>query len=340
MIKTGVFGYLEGKEILKVTIENAKGASVTILSLGATIHSICVPDKEGKLVDVCLGYNTVGEYLENTGYVGATIGRWANRIGGSKFTLNGKEYAVDPNEGKNHLHGGAGGFDKKLWTVAIKGDKAVFSCRAPHMESGYPGNFKCSVSFGLSDDNCLSLDYEAVCDEDTIANLTNHAYFNLAGHASGSALDHVLTLDADTYTVNDDESIPTGEIASVRGTVLDFTSGKPFSDGIDDASIAVYGGFDHNFPISGEGMHHAARVYCPESGITMDVETTLEGIQLYTANHLTDRKGKNGAFYRPHNSFCLETQHYPDSINHENFPSPILKKGEVFHHTTHYKFSV
>lgn len=340
MIKTSVFGNLNGKEILSYTIENAKGASVSILTLGATVHSICVPDKDGKLVDVCLGYDTAEEYMENGGYVGACIGRCANRIGCSKFTLNGKEYAVDPNEGRNHLHGGASGFDRKIWNAEIAGEKVIFSCSAPHMESGYPGNFECSVAFGLSDDGCLSLEYTASCDEDTVANLTNHAYFNLAGHGEGNVLDHVLTLDADTYTVTDDESIPTGELASACGTVLDFTKGKAMSEGIEDTSIAVYGGFDHNFCLGGKGMHHAAKVYCPRSGITMDVLTTLEGIQFYSGNFVSDRKGKNGASYFPRSGFCLETQHYPDAINHANFPSPILKKGEKFNHTTYYKFSV
>lgn len=340
MVTERVFGVLYGQDIMAIDISNDKGMSVTVLDLGATIQSIIVPDKDGKAVDVALGYDTPAEYMTNGGYMGATIGRHGNRIGKAQFTLNGKKYFLDANEGRNQLHGGAGGFDKKIWRYKLLDNAAEFTCWAWDMESGFPGNIETKITFSVGDDNSLTLCYKARCDKDTVANFTNHCYFNLAGHASGDIHSHTVKINASGYTPADTESIPTGRIDSVAGTQLDFRAGKYLSEGINDADIMVFGGFDHNFVLDGEGWKQAAEAYSAATGIGMQVFTTLEGMQLYSGNYVTDRAGKGGVKYFPRSGFCMETQHFPDAINHTGFPSPILRKGETLKEKTTYKFFV
>ncbi len=340
MVTIRSFSEASGKKVSAIDIKNSRGMSVTVLDLGATIQSIFVPDRNSRAVDVCLGYDTAGEYLENGGYVGACIGRCANRIGGSRFELNGKEYILDANEGRNQLHGGANGFDRKMWAVAMLDNGAEFTCHAGDMESGYPGNIETRVRFTLDENNALTLEYFARCDADTVANFTNHCYFNLNGHDSGDVLHHRVTINADKYTPADKESIPTGELAEVSGTKLDFRQGRYIGDGVDAPEFVTFGGYDHNFVLNGAGFREAAWAYCPETGIGMKVSTTLEGLQFYTGNYITPRRGKGGASYGPRGGFCMETQHFPDAINKAGFPSPVLKKGEELYEKTVYQFFV
>mgnify|MGYP000845668133 CR=1 FL=1 len=338
MINSRIFGSVGEKEIRAIELSNEKGMRAVVLTLGAALQSITVPDKNGKEVDVCLGYDTPQEYLANTGYFGACIGRHANRIGGAAFTLNGVKYTLDANEGRNQLHGGANGFDRKIWDCDITPDAAEFRCTAEHLEGGFPGRIETRVRYSLDDDNGLTIEYTASCDEDTVVNLTNHCYFNLSGHDSGDVLDHVITIHAGAYTPADEESIPTGEILSVEGTPLDFRSGRVLRDGIDSPEFAPFAGYDHNFVTDGSGFREVACAFSPVTGIGMRVITTLEGMQLYTGNHITPRAGKRGAGYAERGGFCMETQHFPDAVNKPAFPSPILKKGEIFSEKTCYRF--
>jgi len=340
MIKDRYFGTHHGKPVMAIDMENGRGMKVTLLSLGATIQSIKAPDREGDLVDVALGYDTPAEYEANGGYVGATIGRHGNRIGNARFMLNGSEYVLDANEGKNQLHGGANGFDMKIWRYKLLEKAVVFTCHAWDMESGFPGNIETSVTFTLGEDNSLTLSYKARCDKDTVANFTNHCYFNLNGHDSGDIHEQWVRIFADQYTVCDKESIPTGVIAPVKGTQLDFTAGKLLKEGIDAPDIMVYGGFDHNFVLQGHGYRQCAEAYSAKTGIGMKVYTGLEGMQLYTGNFIDDRDGKGGTRYHRRGGFCMETQHFPDAINHENFPTPVLKYGETLEEKTCYRFYV
>ena len=340
MVNSRIFGYVNGKQIEAVDLTNSRGMSVTVLTLGATLQKIVVPDKNAEPLDVCLGYDTPEEYMTNSGYFGACIGRNANRIGNASFVLGVRLYKLDANEGPNQLHGGANGFDKKIWSCELLQDAAVFRCSAENLESGFPGKLEAQVKYSLDDKNGLTLEYSATCDEDTVVNLTNHCYFNLSGHGNGDVLDHEVTIQADFYTPADDQSIPTGDILSVEGTKLDFRAGRILQDGIDSAEFAVYKGYDHNFTVSGEGFREVARAKSPKSGIQMAVYTTLEGMQLYTGNNISERRGKGAARYFERSGFCMETQHYPDAVNKPEFPSPVLKKGDTFSEKTLYRFSV
>ncbi|MFI3174717.1 MAG: aldose epimerase family protein [Bacillota bacterium] len=328
------------KEIFSYTIENENGMSLEILSYGATIRSLVVPTKEGK-VDVVLGCDSVEDYVNNTCYLGATIGRFGNRIGKAEFTLNGKTYTLEKNNGENHLHGGLFGFDKKVWDCELLGRSLVCVYESPDMEEGYPGALTVVATFSLSEDNEVLLTYEVKTTEDTLLNLTNHTYFNLNG--AGSILDHILTLHADEILENTNESIPTGRIVKVKGTPYDFTSGKAIGEEIfaDYPSIQNDLGYDVHYISnnSSKQLHTLAEVFAPKTGIAMKMETTQVGTQLYTGNFLVG-KVKNGVESKKHDGFCLEAQGYPDAIHHENFPSTVLKKGEVYKEQTVYAFSM
>jgi len=330
------FGILKGQPVFLHTIEN-EFLQVEVLDYGATIRAIRTRDRAGSWTDVCLGYETIEEYCRNDGYLGATVGRCANRIAAGRFSLNGEVYNLACNNGKNHLHGGPGGFHQKIWacTAAEKGG-LVFELDSPDGEEGYPGNLHVKVTFTLKERG-LVLDYEAVSDRDTVVNLTNHAYFNLAGQDGGALYDHVLTINADRYNPTDSGLIPTGELAPVEGTLHDLRVGVTLGDRLNDPRLAATGGYDHNFALNGE---QAARLWCPRTGIGMDVFTSLEGIQLYTAGGLGKREGKNGAQYGTHHALCLETQHFPNAINQSNFPSPVLRAGETYREWTEYRFFV
>jgi aldose 1-epimerase len=346
-IKKESFGKTkEGKEAELYTLANEKGMQVKITNYGATVTSILTPDKEGKTGDVVLGFDNMAgyqsdAYLKSGPYFGAAIGRYGNRIAKGKFTLDGKEYTLATNNGANHLHGGKVGFDKVLWTAEEAGPNAVkFTYVSKDGEEGYPGTLTTSVTYTLTDDNELKMDYEATTDKATPVNLTNHSYFNLAAGQAEDALQHVVTINADRYTVVDDALIPTGELRPVAGTVMDFT--KPMAIGARVAQVEG-GGYDHNYVLkdASGAMQLAATVFDPTSGRVMEVQTTEPGIQFYSGNFLDGSlTGKGNVKYKKHYGFCLETQHFPDSPNQPSFPSTILKPGDTYKTSTIYKFSV
>lgn len=338
MVEIREFGSLNGTPVKAITLK-AQRLSATILSYGATVQRILTPDAKGVWTDVCLGHDDLDGYVHGEGYIGAVVGRCANRIGGAAFTLNGKRYTLTANEGRNQLHGGLCGLDKKVWEIAETMDESVLlRTRLLDGEEGYPADIEIAVRYSIDGGSGLRIDYSARADGDTVCNLTNHSYFNLNGAGSGDVLGHMLRIDADSFTPTDGASIPTGEIRAVAGTCMDFRMPKPIGRDIDDALIAYAGGYDQNFCLNGSGLRRVAEAVGEKSGIRMTVETTLEGVQLYTANFLTPGVYKDGKQYVRRGAFCMETQHYPDAVNHENFPSAVLKAGEEYRETTIYHF--
>lgn len=334
-----------GEEVKLFTLRNAHGMEARITNWGGYIVALKVADKKGRFDDVVLGFDSLDGYLAKNPFFGCITGRYANRIGGAKFQIDGAEYQVTPNSGKHQLHGGKEGFDKKLWAatpIQTGNDIGVkLTYTSADGEEGFPGTLQCTVTYRLSPDNGLQIDYKATTDKPTVLNLTNHAYFNLAGEGSGDILGHELTIPTDQITATDDDLIPTGEIVSIKGTPLDFTTPHTIGERIGaDFKPLIQGiGYDHNYVLSGSGMKLAAIVKEPKSGRVMTVRTTEPGVQLYTGNHLNGVNGKGGHIYAKRNGLCLETQHYPDSPNHPNFPSVILRPGETFESTTIYQFS-
>jgi aldose 1-epimerase len=337
------FGKLpDGSTAHLYTFKNTKGAIVKATDYGMIITEILVPDKNGQVGDVVLGFDNLDQYLKGHPFFGAIAGRYANRIAKAKFTLDGKEYTLAANNGKNHLHGGKAGFDKKLWAakdVSTADAAAVeFTCTSKDGEEGYPGNLVLTVRYTLTDDNTLTVDYSATTDKKTVINVTNHSYFNLAG--SGTILDHDLEIEADQYTPVDSELIPTGEIATVKGTPLDFATPHKIGERMEKTGL---GGYDHNFVLRGgitAKPRLAARAHDPKSGRVLEVFTTEPGIQLYTGINLNGSlTGVGGVNYVKSSGFCLETQHFPDSPNKPNFPSVVLEPGKKFHSVTALKFS-
>ena len=327
-------------------LKNSAGVEMNVISYGGIITSLLIPIEKDKKIDVVLGCDSLEKYINNTSYLGAIIGRYGNRIGGAKFSLDGKEYHLAKNDnGKNHLHGGDEGFDRKVWNVNDYGKNfIILSYLSPDGDEGYPGNLNVSVKYTLTDENELVIDYEAETDSPTICNLTQHTYFNLNGHNSGNILNHKLKINADNFTPTDADSIPTGEIRSVAGTVFDFNSPTEIGARInkDDEQLNFAGGYDHNWCLNKnneDDLSHAATVQSDLTGILMETYTTEPGMQFYTGNYLNgDIIGKNGARYNHRFGFCLETQHYPDSPNHPNFPSSVLNPGEKYLSKTIYKF--
>jgi aldose 1-epimerase len=338
----------EGAAVEIYTLTNRNGMTAKVMTYGATLTELIVPDRSGKPGNIVLGFDTIEPYLAGVPYFGSTIGRVGNRIAKGSFTLNGKTYKLATNNGPNHLHGGVKGFDKVVWKaeVAPAGATVKFSYHSPDGEEGYPGNLDVSVVYTLTDANELHLDYTARTDKATPVNLTNHSYFNLAGDGSGSILDHVLMIAADQMTPVDDTLIPTGKLAPVKGTVFDFTTPTAIGARIAKVPIAPPVGYDHNYVLrprgnmAGNGLTLAARVTEPTSGRVMEVRTLEPGIQFYSGNFLDGTiKNRKGVPYEKHAAFCLETQHYPDSVNHRNFPSTILEPGLTYKTTTVYAFS-
>ena len=333
------FGHTrEGLALSAYTIENAAGASCTLLDYGATVQALCVPNRDGGLTDVVLGYDSAAEYEAGSVFLGATIGRFANRIGGARFSLGGKDYLLSKNDGDNCLHGGPLGFDRQVWNAEILGESAVrFSRLSPDGEEHFPGNLAISVSFTLGADNTLSIAYDASADADTICSFTNHSYFDLSG--CGKAMDQLLWINAERYLELGAGTLPTGIAAPVAGTPFDFRSPKPVGRdiGLDDEQLALGGGYDHNFCLSGG---HAASLESAETGIRMDVFTDLPGVQFYSSNFLGEQRGKGGVPMHTRGAVCLETQLWPDAMNHWSFPSPVLRRGEKLHSVTSYRFSV
>lgn len=329
----------EGKSVTLYRLTNQKGNYVELLDYGCTVHAIVVSDRNSHPVDVCLGYDTIQEYEKNDGYLGAVVGRHANRIAAGKFTLNGHEYTLACNDGPNHLHGGLRGFNCRIWEASAKAGCLTFSRLSPDGEEGYPGNLRISVTYEWSDQDQLSLVYQAECDKDTVLNLTNHTYFNLAG--GGTALSHVLQIDADRFTQNDAYCLPTGVILPVKGT-MDFRKGKPLEQDMEsgDPNLEFSHGYDHNYILNSPSLlKSCASLRSNESGICMDVFTDQPGIQLYSGNFLTERRGKAGAAYHIHDAVCLETQHFPNSLACHFDPPAILRANEKFKSVTCYAFS-
>lgn len=344
--KTSFGTTTDGTPVDLYTLTNARGVVAKVITYGALLTELHVPDRDGKLADVVLGFKTLDRYEGDQPYFGGTIGRVANRIAKGKFRLGGQEYTLATNNGPNHLHGGVKGFDKRVWKAqavnASNGASVRFTYTSADMEEGYPGELTATVVYTLTNANELRLDYTASTDKPTIVNLTNHSYFNLAGEGQGTILDHELTIMADRYTPVDDTLIPTGEIATVRGTVMDFTRATPIGARIAEVPGPAPGGYDHNYVLSHGGgvLAMSATVREPKSGRVMDVLTSQPGIQLYTGNFLDGTiTGKAGVAYQKHFGLCLETQHFPDSINHPNFPPIVLQPGRPFKSTTVYRFS-
>lgn len=332
-----------------IILKNTKGMEVHVIPYGAIVTSIRVADRNGQFKDVVLGYDNPDDYVKNNGpYMGAIIGRYANRIAKGMFTLDGQTYRLATNNGPNHLHGGLKGFDKVTWIAEefrnADGAGVIFRYTSSDEEEGYPGTLKAQVTYTLSDQNELIIDYSATTDKPTLVNLTHHSYFNLTG-VTRDVLDHEMTINADRYTPIDPTSIPTGEIANVEGTPFDFR--KPMTIGsriaLDHEQLRNGNGYDHNFALNrqGDGLVNAARVYEPTTGRVMEVSTTEPGIQFYSGNFLDGSiKGKSGIVYGRRFAFCLETQHFPDSPNRPEFPSTVLRPGSEYRSRTIYRFSV
>ena len=344
------FGRLpDGEESALYTLCAENGLCVSITNYGGTITSILAPDREGALGDVVLGYDTLDGYLTGRSYFGALIGRFGNRINRGRFTLDGTEYILNVNDGQHHLHGGPGGFDRILWRIAAEGNDdsgLTLTHLSRDGEEGYPGNLQVEVRYSLPTSDTLQIQYRAETDKPTPLNLTNHSYFNLAGHTAGDILDHELTCFAEFVTLVDGGLIPTGELRAVAGTAFDFRRPRRIREGVDanDEQIRFAGGYDHNFVVlrkSGDAPQIAARVRDPLSGRTLEVLTSEPGFQFYSGNFLDGtERGKGGTIYKYRSGLCLETQHFPDSPNQPTFPSTILRPGEIFKSTTLYRFTV
>ncbi len=335
-----------GQQVQQYMLTNANGASLRVITYGATITSLCVPDRSGKTSDVVLGFDNLKQYEQQSPYFGCVVGRVANRIAKGRFTVDGVKYAVPVNNGPNHLHGGLQGLDKRVWAaegfMAADGPSVRFTILDPDGAEGYPGNLKITLIYTLTGGNALKIQYYATTDKATPINLSHHSYFNLKDAGQSDVLEHVLTVNADYYTPVDETLIPTGEIAPVKATPIDFTTPTPIG-----ARIRQMGGnpagYDHNLVLrnqSGE-LAKAAEVYEPNSGRVMEVWTTEPGVQFYSGNFLDGSiEGKAGAVYRQYHGLCLETQHYPDSVNQPKFPRTILHPSEVYRQVTEYRFSV
>lgn len=367
MMKKDSFGkFSDGREVFIYTLRNTKGTEVKVIDYGARLVSWKIRDADYKLVDVILGYGDAAGYEHDTGRMGATMGRCANRIANASFVLNGRTYELDKNHGsqkQHHIHGGVASFDKQFWQGEETPEGVRFTYRSPAGEGGYPGSLTATVLYSLSNDNELSIRYEAVSDEDTVCNLTNHAYFNLDGFAAGSVLDQKIQIFADQYTWANEESLPDGRILPVEGTPMDLRQLTPIGAHIDDDfdQLRNARGYDHNFCVRDEvpeiemepgmfgfdpgcpidynegGLKKAAYAESEKSGLTLTAYTTMPGIQFYTGNSLKGVPvGKDGVSFPPRTGFCLETQFYPDAPNHPEFPQPILRKGETWKSQTVY----
>jgi aldose 1-epimerase len=344
------FGHMpDGKAVEVYTLTNARGMQVRAITYGAIIQAIRVPDRSGQLADVTLGYDSLPGYITDSPYFGAVVGRYANRIARGRFTLGGRTYRLATNNGPNSLHGGVKGYDKVVWRARSfqRGDSAgvTFGHTSPDGDEGYPGTLRVTVTYTLTPANELVVDYSARTDKPTPVNLSQHSYFNLAGEGSGDILQHVLTLDADRYTPVDSTLIPTGELASVAGTPFDFRTPTAVGARIEqpDDQLRYGKGYDHNFVLnrSGPGLVPAVHVLDPKTGRTLDIATTEPGLQFYSGNFLDGSiKGKGGHVYGHRSAIVLETQHFPDSPNHSNFPSTILRPGRELRSRTVFTFGV
>jgi len=336
----------DGKPVELYTLTNSHGMRAAVMTYGGILVELTAPDRKGEYANVVLGFDTLDPYLGGHPLFGSLVGRYANRIGGARFPLDGTTVEVTKNSGKNHIHGGPNGFDKVVWQAESLTTKAGPAVRLTHVSpdghNGFPGNLTVSVTYTLTDNDELRLDYRATTDKPTVVNLTNHSYFNLAGPGRGDVLGHVVQINADRFTPADAELIPSGEIKSVAGTPLDFRTPTPIGQRINDVFLRPARGYDHNFVLnkSANELARAARVTEPTTGRVLEVLTTEPGVQFYTANGMNVRSpGPGGVRYTSRGGFCLETQHYPDSPNKANFPSTVQRPGQEFASTTVFKFT-
>lgn len=344
-MKTEAFGSIQsGKKATLYILENKNHTVVKVTDFGATLVSVLFADKDGVMKDMVLGYDDAASYEKGTSCFGATIGRNGNRIKGARFTIDGKEWVIEANENGNSLHSGKNGFNHLMWEMKESGDNYVtFYHYSPQEEQGFPGNMHVTVTYTLDDEDTVHITYHAKADADTVMNFTNHSYFNLAGHDSGVMLDQKLQLFADAYTPDEDShSIPTGEIAPVAGTPMDFTTMKPIGQDIntDFEQLHFTGGYDHNYVLSDKPgtMRQMAKAECDASGIAMDAYTECCGVQLYAGNFIGTQTGKGGVTYGDRHGFCLESQFYPNAVNEKNFPSPVVPADTEYHSETKYHF--
>lgn len=332
-----------GEEASLYVLENKNNTTIKVTDYGATLVSLLFADKAGVQKDLVLGYDNVTGYEEHISYFGAIIGRNGNRIKDSRFTINGKEYRIDENENHNNLHSGKNGFDTVIWEVREHTDNSItFYHYSSETEQKFPGNMEITVTYTIADDDTLHIVYNGKADADTVMNCTNHSYFNLNGHESGSIEGQVLQIFADAYTpVVDSSAIPTGEIASAEGTPMDFRTEKQIGQDIraDFEQLHFTGGYDHNYVLGRSGEKKImANAYCRESGIALEAETDCCGVQFYAGNFIGEQTGKGGASYHDRSAFCLESQFYPNAVNEPDFPSPVVKAGDTYHTETSYRF--
>ncbi len=345
-IESSIFGTTgNGETVTAYKITNKKGAYITVLDYGAVLKDVVVPDQNGNLTDVALGYDNVAAYEENPPHFGATIGRNGNRIEGASFSLNGQDYQLELNENnKNNLHSGPNGYEFRMWNAKTNelNGCVSFDILSPDGDQGFPGNFKVTVTYMLTEENKVKIHYEGTTDADTIVNMTNHSYFNLNGEGSGTIMNHTLMVKADGYTPVDEYSIPYGTVDPVDGTPFDFRTAKTIARDADadDEQLQHTGGYDHNFALNGTGLREVAVAAGDQSGITMTVMTDQPGMQFYAGNFIGGPTGKNGHEYHVHEGFALETQHFPNSVNVLAFDSPKLEAGERYSTTTCYTFGI
>ena len=344
-IETSIFGKTKDGETVSLYKMYNDYMEIVVTDYGACLVNVWFRDRRGRFQDLVWGYDTLEQYEVNSPKFGATIGRNANRIGGAKIEIGGAEYVLDKNNGENNLHSGFKGYQHRVWEAwtDMEGSEpsVTFLLNSPHMDQGYPGAAKISVKYTLTEDNTIRIDYKGKADADTVFNMTNHSYFNLEGQTSDSILDHVVEIYADAFTPTDASLIPTGEIRSVEDTPMDFREERRIGDfiGADYEPLTIAGGYDHNWVLNDPGhLHPVAYVYSPNSGIEMEVDTDLPGIQMYTGNFLNDESGKDGKLYGNHSAVCFETQFFPDACHHPEFPDTIVKAGEMYRTTTIYKF--
>ncbi len=337
---------VDGKQISLYSLENESGMKVQFTNYGARIVAVYTPDNNGIMADIALGYADIDSYLKDPYYLGCVAGRYANRIAEAKFILEGKEYNLYKNDGTNTLHGGKEGLDKKIWDTQQDGNTVIFSYLSPDGEEGYPGNLSIKKSYTLTDNNELHIYYEAETDQPTVINLTNHAYWNLKGEGDSTILDHFFLINADLYTPVDNEWIPTGELASVVGTPFDFTQGKPIGQDIhlDNEQLKNGMGYDHNWNLNKNDdneLSFAGKLWETSTGRAIEIYTTEPGMQFYSGNFIDGTQtGKSGKAYTYRSGLAFETQHFPDSPNHPNFPSTVLNPGEIYEQLTLLKFKV
>ena len=333
----------DGRNASLFILKNSRGTQAELTNYGASLVRFLIKDKIGIPQDVVLGYDDVSGYEKGTAFIGSTVGRVANRIGEGRFHLGEKTYELTRNDGSNSLHGGRDFYGKRIWDVEDETDTSVrFHLFSPDGDQGFPGNLHITVRYTLSEEDELTIDYTAESDMDTPLNLSNHSYFNLAGHGSGSILSQIAVIHADEITEVDHNLLPNGKYVPVEGTPMDFRKGKPFGQDIDAEYylLKTGKGYDHNYVISGSGYREAAALFCPETGIGMKVLTDLPGMQVYTANFLEHEPGKGGAIYHFRDAVCFETQFFPDAVNQDSFPGGVIKAGETFRSRTCYAFKV